>query len=296
MMIYDVGLTVTYAYDSPAVAGRHLLRLTPAELPGAQRRSACWLEVAPEPAERRGFVDFFGNAVEEIAFREAHAEIAFRVSARVERLAQPPELDLSPDLPRLAEEVAGWRGLGPDGPHHFLGPSPRVPRLPEAVAFARPLLAPGMTAMGAVRAVGEALHAAMAYDPDATTVDTPPGEALALRRGVCQDFAQVMIACLRGIGLPAGYVSGFLRTIPPPGKPRMEGADAMHAWVRAWCGWESGWIEYDPTNALVVGADHIEVARGRDYGDVAPVVGVLRISGAQTTEQAVDVLPVEPAG
>lgn len=111
--------------------------------------------------------------------------------------------------------------------------------------------------------------------------------------GVCQDFAQVMIACLRGIGIPAGYVSGFLRTLPPPGRPRLEGADAMHAWVRAWCGWQAGWIEYDPTSAQVAGSDHIVVARGRDYGDVAPVKGVLRIAGDQKTEHAVDVVPVE---
>lgn len=294
-MLYDIGLTITYSYESPAIAGRHLLRLTPADLPGAQRRISAWLEVTPAPAERRAFVDFFGNDAAEIVFREAHDEIAFRVSARVERIAQAPSLDLSPDLPRLAREVAEWRGLGPEAPHHFLGASPRVGRIPEATAFARERLGPDMTAMAAVRAIGAALHGEMRYDPEATTVDTPPAEAFARRHGVCQDFAQVMIACLRGVGVPAGYVSGFLRTLPPPGRPRLEGADAMHAWVRAWCGWESGWIEYDPTNALVVGSDHIEIARGRDYGDVAPVVGVLRISGAQTTEQAVDVLPVEGA-
>jgi transglutaminase-like putative cysteine protease len=291
-MLYDVALAITYVYDSPAVAGRHLLRLVPADLAGAQRRVSALLDIAPEPAERRAFRDFFGNEAAELVFREAHAEIAFRVAARVERLAQPPALDISPALPRLAEEVAGSRDLGPEAPHHFLGPSPRVGRIPEAAAFARAAIAPDMTAMAAVRAVGEALHAEMAYDTEATTVDTAPAEAFARRRGVCQDFVQVMIAALRGVGVPAGYVSGCLRTIPPPGKPRLEGADAMHAWVRAWCGWESGWIEYDPTNALVVGADHVEVARGRDYGDVAPVVGVLRIAGAQTTEQAVDVLPV----
>ncbi len=294
-MLYDIGLTITYSYDSPAVAGRHLLRLTPADLRGPQRRVSCWLDVSPEPAERHGFTDFFGNVATEIVFREAHDEIAFRVSARIERLARPPAFDISPELPRLVREIAANRSLGPDSPHHFLGASPRIPRIPEATAFARERLAPGMTALGAVRAVGEALYEEMTYDSDATTVDTPPAEALANRRGVCQDFAQVMIAALRGVGLPAGYVSGFLRTRPPPGKPRLEGADAMHAWVRVWCGAETGWIEYDPTNGLVVGADHIEVARGRDYGDVSPVVGVLRISGAQTTEQAVDVLPVEPA-
>jgi transglutaminase-like putative cysteine protease len=101
-----------------------------------------------------------------------------------------------------------------------------------------------------------------------------------------------MIACLRGVGVPAGYVSGFLRTIPPPGEARLEGADAMHAWVRAWCGSETGWVEFDPTNAVVVGTDHILVARGRDYGDVAPVKGVLRTAGAQKIEHAVDVVAV----
>ncbi len=292
-MLYDIGMTITYSYDSPAIAGRHLLRLTPADLRGAQRRVTSWLDVSPEPAERRGFVDFFGNDATEIVFREAHDEIAFRVSARIERVAQPPAFDISPELPQLAREIGASRSLGPESAHHFLPPSPRIPRVAEAAAFARARLAPGMTALGAVRAVGEALYEEMIYDGEATTVDTPPAEALANRRGVCQDFAQVMIAALRGVGVPAGYVSGFLRTRPPPGKPRLEGADAMHAWVRAWCGAETGWIEFDPTNNLVVGADHIEVARGRDYGDVAPVVGVLRISGAQTTEQAVDVLPVE---
>ena len=143
-----------------------------------------------------------------------------------------------------------------------------------------------------MRAVGLALHRDMRFDPDATTVDTPPAEAFARRHGVCQDFAQVMIACLRGVGIPAGYVSGFLRTNPPPGQPRLEGADAMHAWVRAWCGWQAGWVEFDPTNAIPAGTDHIVVARGRDYGDVAPVKGILRIAGEQTSEHAVDVVPV----
>ncbi len=134
-----------------------------------------------------------------------------------------------------------------------------------------------------------ALHRDMKFDAKATTVDTPPAEAFARRIGVCQDFAQVMIAGLRGIGIPSGYVSGFLRTVPPPGKARLEGADAMHAWVRAWCG-DAGWVEFDPTNACLVGPDHVVVGYGRDYGDVAPVAGVLRISGKQKSKQAVDVI------
>jgi transglutaminase-like putative cysteine protease len=292
-MLYDVSLTIAYDYDSPAVAGRHILRLMPADLPQAQRRVTGLLTITPEPAERRDFTDFFGNAAVEVAFRDAHDEILIRVAARVERFAEPPGLEISPALANLAHEIADWRGLGADAPHHFLGASPRTGPMPETTAYARAQLRPGMTTLDAVRAVGLALHRDMRFDPEATTVDTVPAEAFARRHGVCQDFAHVMIGCLRGIGVPAGYVSGFLRTIPPPGQPRLEGTDAMHAWVRAWCGWQAGWVEFDPTNALVVGTDHIVVARGRDYGDVAPVKGVLRIAGAQKSEHAVDVVPVQ---
>lgn len=291
-MLYDIRLVIAYDYDRPAGAGRHMLRLMPADLPGQQRRLSGSLEILPAPAERRDLLDFFGNAAVEIAYREAHADISLKVDARVERIAEASALDISPPLDRLAAEVAAHRGLDADAPHHFLGPSPRIPSSPEIAAYARGLVSPRMTAREAVETIGRALHADIAYDPEATTVETAPAEAFALRAGVCQDFAQVMIAGLRGIGIPAGYVSGFLRTIPPPGKPRLEGSDAMHAWVRAWCGWEAGWVEYDPTNALVVGPDHIVVARGRDYGDVAPVKGVLRTAGGQTSEQAVDVVPV----
>ena len=292
-MRYDIGLTIAYEYDAPAVAGRHILRLLPMHLPPGQRLTSGSLSISPAPSERRHFLDFFGNPAVEIAFREAHAEILFRVTSRVERIAAAPALDISPPLDRLADEIADYRSLDLDAPHHFLGASPRTGPTPEMTAYARDRLAPGMTAADAVRGIGLALHRDMEFDPDATTVDTPPSEAFARRRGVCQVFAQVMIACLRGVGIPAGYVSGFLRTSPPPGQPRLEGADAMHAWVRAWCGWETGWIEYDPTNAIVAGADHVLVARGRDYGDVAPVRGVLRIAGDQKTEHAVDVVPLD---
>lgn len=291
-MIYDIGMTIAYRYKRAAGAGRHLLRLMPADLPGLQRRLSGALAIAPAPAERRDILDFFGNAAVELAFREAHDEIAFRVDARIERLSQVSGLDISPGLDRLAGEIAAHRGLDPEAPHHFIGPSPRIPASPEMTAWARERTAPGMTVREVVQAIGAAIHAEFTYDPEATTVETPPAEAFARRHGVCQDFAQIMIGCLRGIGVPAGYVSGFLRTEPPRGKPRLEGADAMHAWTRAWCGWEAGWIEYDPTNAVIVAADHVVIARGRDYGDVSPVRGVLRIAGGQTSEQSVDVVPV----
>jgi len=292
-MIYDIGMTIAYEYDRPAIAGRHLLRLLPADLPGVQRRITGSLSIAPEPAERRQLVDFFGNVGIEVAFRVAHDEILFRVAARVERIAELPSLDISPDLAGLVEEIADYRSLGPDAPHHFVGASPRISPSPDMTAYAREQLLSGMTVADAVRAIGLALHRDMRFDPEATTVETPASEAFDRRHGVCQDFAQVMIACLRGVGVPAGYVSGFLRTNPPPGKPRLEGADAMHAWVRVWCGRAAGWLEFDPTNAMIAGPDHITIGHGRDYGDISPIVGVLRTAGGQDGTQAVDVIRVE---
>ncbi len=177
-------------------------------------------------------------------------------------------------------------------PVHFLSASPRLPLDPAFAVYAQDLVEPGMSTISAVEAIGKALNRDMRFDAEATTVDTPAIEAFERRHGVCQDFSHIMIACLRSIGIPAGYVSGFLRTIPPEGQERLEGADAMHAWIMAWCGIEIGWIEYDPTNALRVGQDHIVVAHGRDYGDAAPVKGVLRTSGSQSTDHKVDVVPL----
>ena len=292
-MLYDIGLTITYIYARPALAGRQILHLMPADLPGLQRRISGSLSFDPAPSERREMQDFFRNAAAEVAFREAHSKITLRMEARVERMADSEGFDISTPWERIGREADEYRGLDPDAPHHFLGRSPRIAPVRAMTTYARENIAPGLTAFDAVTALGRALHRDMRFDPEATNVDTPPVEAFTRRHGVCQDFAQIMIACLRGVGIPAGYVSGFLRTNPPPGKPRLEGADAMHAWVRAWCGRETGWIEYDPTNAMLAGTDHILVARGRDYGDVAPVRGVMRISGGQKTDQAVDVIPVE---
>jgi transglutaminase-like putative cysteine protease len=136
------------------------------------------------------------------------------------------------------------------------------------------------------------LHADMTYDGEATDVSTLPEEAFGLRRGVCQDYAHIMIAGLRALGLPAAYVSGFIRTLPPPGTARREGADSMHAWVLVWCGAKAGWLPLDPTNALVVSEEHVVVGVGRDYADVAPIDGVIITTGGQSLDVAVDMAPV----
>ena len=291
-MIYDIRLTIAYQYDSPAVGGRHMARLLPADIPGAQRLIAGHLDIRPAPAERTDRMDFFGNGTTDFAFSQPHDEIILHLQARVDRIAAGHSTATGTPLEMLRAEVAAQRSLSPASPLHFTAASAKVQPDAAIANYAQGLIHPGMTATDAVVAIGTGLHHDMTFDPEATEVDTPASEAFAARTGVCQDFSHIMIACLRSVGVPAGYVSGFLRTLPPPGKPRLEGADAMHAWVRAWCGAAVGWVEFDPTNAAFAGQDHIVVAYGRDYFDVAPVKGVLKVAGGQTSTQSVDVIPV----
>lgn len=289
-MFYDVTLAIHYDYDQPSDHARMLMRLIPGDIDREQRVLSRLLTLDPMPAERHDGRDFFGNVTTSVTWHAPMSSVEIALQARVERLAPPPRLDLSPPLDRLARELAESRSLAAEAPHHFTGPSRRAGPTPAMTAYARAALAPRMTALAAVEAVGQALHRDMSFDAEATDVDTPAAEAFANLHGVCQDFSHVMISCLRGIGIPAGYASGFLRTDPPPGKPRLEGADAMHAWVRAWVGAELGWVEFDPTNAIAAGTDHIRLAVGRDYDDVAPVRGAMRGGAGQETGHSVDVI------
>ncbi|WP_172326723.1 transglutaminase family protein [Mangrovicoccus sp. HB161399] len=296
---YDIRLKIFYTYGQSTSLGHHVIRMQPLELPRRQRVSIRHLDISPRPTERTEGTDFFGNRVVSVGFGgRPSTGIEFRLKAWVERRSQRPGLDISPTLARLPVELAAIRDLDGSSPHHFVAPSPRVGSISEITAFARDLVPADMTAMEAVTRMGLAIHDEMDFLPGATDADTPPAEAFRRRKGVCQDYSHIMIAGLRAVGVPAGYVSGFLRTIPPEGQQRLEGADAMHAWVRAWCGREIGWIEYDPTNAMMASEDHIVVAYGRDYSDVSPVKGVTRMSGVGGTGHSVDVveLPSEPAG
>jgi transglutaminase-like putative cysteine protease len=295
-MRFDIRLRITHDYPGAAGTGRHRIRVMPADLPGRQRLLQRHLLVTPAPAETGTMPDFFGNAATLVVHDAPHGQMSIAMRAQVEVLERSGDLDVSAALNDLPAEIDTVHTLAADAPHHFLGPSPRVPADDGMAAYAAALTVPRMTARGAVEALGRALHGDMTFDPRATTVDTRAADAFAARRGVCQDFTHIMIACLRSLGIPAGYVSGYLRTEPPPGQPRLEGADAMHAWVRAWCGSDTGWVEYDPTNAVFPGQDHIVVAVGRDYDDIAPVQGILRTSGPNLVSQSVDVIPVPHGG
>ncbi|WP_018633570.1 transglutaminase family protein [Neomegalonema perideroedes] len=292
-MRYDVRLSIIYEYPRAAETGRHLLCLTPPNLPGEQTVIASRLKIDPRPDERLERRDFFQNPIAEVAFYEPLERSEFLMLARIERHVRLKPQDVSPPLERFEAEIAGYASVEPEAPHHFLAPSPRAPADPLIAQWAADLAAGKNSVYEIAVAIGEAIYEQMAYDPEATNVDTPASVAFEAKRGVCQDFSHIMIVALRSLRIPAAYVSGFLRTIPPEGAERLEGADAMHAWVRIWCGREMGWVEYDPTNALNVGTDHIVIARGRDYDDVAPVRGVMRMAGEQRTEQGVDVIPLD---
>lgn len=292
-MLYDLTLHMGYLYDTLASGARHIIRVMPLSVPGRQRLIAGTLDITPSPDERIVFDDFFQQSATSVFLRASHDKLDIRMQARVSVETPSPTADFSPQLSRLPAELAGVWSLGPGSPHHLAGASPRIGDNIAIAAYARETVAPGMTIREIAMALCKRIYKDFKYDGEATTVDTTPAEAFKLKRGVCQDFSHIMIAALRSLGIPAGYVSGFLRTIPPAGKERLEGADAMHAWVRVWCGEAEGYIELDPTNDIAAGSDHIVVGYGRDYSDVAPVIGVLKSYGNQQTTQAVDVIPVK---
>src|SRR5262249_59624784 len=178
-------------------------------------------------------------------------------------------------------------------PVGYVFASKLVPVLQPVTAYAAASFAPGAGILAGSADLMRRIRREFKYDSKATVISTPLDEVFAKRHGVCQDFGHVMIAGLRGLGLPAAYVSGYLRTIPPPGKPRLQGADATHAWVSLWCGADLGWIGLDPTNDLLVENDHIILGVGRDFSDVSPVDGIIVGSRKQKLNVAVDVIVVE---
>lgn len=291
-MIYAIRHLTAYSYSRPVPFARCILRVLPRDGVG-QRVLTSQLSVAPRGAERRDGVCFFGNRTTTLTIARPHRELRIEMTSRVEVMRTAPPF---PALTRGWEEVAELalqaQSLSPDSPAQYLYPSRLAPTVSEITDYARRSFAAKRPVFEAAGELMARIRKEFVYDPEATEVSTPIREAFANRHGVCQDFAHIMIAGLRGLGLPAAYVSGYLRTIPPAGQPRLEGADATHAWVMLWCGPETGWIGLDPTNDLVVADDHIVTATGRDYADVSPLDGVLVGPGSQKLDVKVDVVPV----
>ena len=292
-MIFRVTHVTDIRYASVVRLARFNVRLEPVIWPG-QRLFDYRLEVSPRPASIARAVGPYVVNTCRLLLGEPIASLRIESAFSVE--VTPKAVDLASPCPTVADirhTAAASRDLGNFGPARYLFTSQIAGVASPIGQWAAPCLAPDHGILSAGKALCHAIYSQFAYDSDATKTDTPPIEAFRQRRGVCQDFAHIMIAALRTYGIPAAYVSGYLRTIPPPGRARLVGCDAMHAWVAIWCGEALGWIGFDPTNDLVVQGDHITVAMGRDYADVAPVDGVFHGGNGQHLQVAVDVLPMD---
>lgn len=295
-MRYRVSHRTTYSYDDDVSDSLGIAYLTPRELP-FQRSGDHRVSIDPEPGDRSLDVDYYGNAVTYFQVTEPHRVLT--VDALTEVDVTAPQYDEGPlqqswedSRPSVRTDVPdAWRAVD------FSLASPLVPLEPAAAAYAAPSLEAGRPVGDAVTDLMHRIHADFAYDKTATTVTSTISDVLDRRAGVCQDFAQLTLSCLRSFGLAARYVSGYLATTPPPGKERIVGADATHAWLAVWVPGEStggGWLAVDPTNDQWVNDRYVTVAWGRDYGDVPPVKGVIFTEAKTSTlDVSVDVAPVE---
>jgi len=291
-VIYDLRHRTTYDYGEAAVTyARCVLRLTPVSN-SHQTVLDADLKVTPKPSARDDRTGPFGEQILTVIVDKPHNALVIEATSRVDvHPTKASDPGLSPPWEAIRGAALAAPSLEAYGPPVYVYPTERTPITPPITEYARSSFTPGRPILEAASELNKRIHADFHYDPSATEVTTPVLEAFNARHGVCQDFAHIMIVGLRGLGLPAAYVSGYLRTVPPPGQPRLEGADATHAWIALWCGAGLGWIGFDPTNAILAEDDHIILAFGRDYADVAPIDGIILASGDQTLKVEVDVIP-----
>ncbi|HLP76508.1 MAG TPA: transglutaminase family protein, partial [Candidatus Paceibacterota bacterium] len=266
-------------------------RLTP-RATDSQCCHAFELAIDPAPTLRTTRTDYFGNELCLFSIQEVHQRLLVTTRSRVSVQSMKP---VETDPPAWETVARLFRDpVSPEDvePYQFVFNSPQVRASFELAEYARESFGEGVSVLAGARDLTHRIFSDFKYDPAATTVATPLEQVLEKRRGVCQDFAHLAIACLRSLGLPARYVSGYLRTRPPEGKPRLVGADASHAWFSVFCP-GSGWIDLDPTNDVAPGEEHITVAYGRDFGDVSPVAGILTGGGEHEVKVSVDVVELE---
>ncbi len=283
----------TYDYAPLVKTAQHMAHLRPRDGAG-QRLLRHALHVTPEPAQRSEATDAYGNWRCFFGLQSTHEQLRVVADSLVETCARPlPEHAMPWEQAR--ERLRYHRAAEYDPATQFLYASPYVPRDAAFDAYARADFTPGRPLLEAARALTARIHAEFAYVSQATDASTPALEALELRQGVCQDFAHVMLGCLRSLGLPARYVSGYLLTEPPPGQARLVGSDASHAWVSVYLPSRQGpgcWVDLDPTNDQPAGEDYVVLAIGRDYSDVSPIRGVIHGGAHHTLRVGVTVTPV----
>ena len=293
MTRYRLRHTSRYSYGSPVELAAHMVHLRPRPLPGQSIISER-IVTAPLPARRHDARDHFGNQVTWLFLDLPHADFEVTAESVVDvGFAAPPEPATTAPWETVAEAALtadGWRAA------EYCFDSPMAPRNPDARRYALESFTPGRPILVALLELNKRIRADFAYRSGVTHVSTQVHEVMKHRSGVCQDFSHVMISALRGLGLPARYVSGYIRTRPPPGQPRRQGADQSHAWVGCWLGEKHGWVDLDPTNGIVVRNEHVVLGWGRDYGDVSPVRGVILGGGDHALTVSVDLEPDEAGG
>jgi len=292
---YEITHETHYTYDSPVSLAKQLAHLWP--------RPCAWqvcheqvMEISPEPTSRLDELDVFGNPLTRLAFERPHDELKVCARLRVEVL-QKPALDFATSPPWDQTRAALCYTALPMSAAfleacRYRFESPYVHLKKTFVVFSESCFPVGRPLLNGVKALMEKIFIEFTFDAEATQVATPLVEVLESRRGVCQDFAHLMLACLRSRGLAARYVSGYLLTQPPPGQPRLIGADASHAWVSVFCP-VLGWVDFDPTNNVQPALEHITLAWGRDFSDVSPLRGVILGGGNHDPEVEVTVMPLD---
>ena len=292
---YQIFHDTHYHYDSPVSLAQQLAHLWPRPC-AWQRCTDRQLQISPQPTSRRDELDVFGNPLTRLAFERPHDELLVNASLTIEVLPRPV-LDFNRSAAWETTRSALTYSSQPLSPElleacRYRFESPYVHLKRNFVEFSQSCFPPGRPLLLGVQALMEKIFSEFTFDAEATQVATPLVEVLESRRGVCQDFAHLMLACVRSRGLAARYISGYLLTQPPPGQPRLIGADASHAWVSVFCP-VLGWVDFDPTNNVQPALEHITLAWGRDFSDVSPLRGVILGGGSHDPEVRVTVMPLE---
>lgn len=286
-MIYRLHHATTYEYAEPVVLGTHFMHLIPRERPGQIIRES-HLDISPVPDSRRNEVDHFGNFTTTVSLTNPHKQFVVTLSATVDVIQPaPPPPDLTPTFEEIAETALRRADIA-----EFCLPSPLAAPSPEIAAYGRLSFPPGQPILAGLLDLNTRIFNDMTYKSGVTNTATTAAMALKTRAGVCQDYAHLMIAALRAAGLPGRYVSGYLRTLPLAGQVKRRGADQSHAWASAWAGDAIGWVDFDPTNNLLVHDEHVTLAWGRDFQDVSPLRGIILGGGRHVLRVNVDLDPV----
>jgi transglutaminase-like putative cysteine protease len=289
-MIYQISHTTRYRYQNPVSLCHNTACLAPRNTEYQQRVSGA-IDVDPAPAILHRYVDYFGNTAHYFSLQHPHTELTVTSLSLIDidHSGFLPLPTTSPPWEHVREAIRTYANDSLQTQEYSLS-SPYVPFLPELYDYAQISFLPQRPIVDATLDLMRRIFSEFQYDPEFTSLVTPLTTVFKHKRGVCQDFAHLMLSCLRSLGLAARYVSGYLETLPPPGKVKLQGSDASHAWISVFVP-ESGWVDFDPTNNQIPTTQHLVTAWGRDYSDVAPLKGVIFGGGAHTIEVAVDVEP-----